>query len=496
MISYFLLRLLNLTSLPIFTDEAIYLRWSQIALQDPAWRFISLTDGKQPSYIWAVMIALQFISDPLLAGRVVSVAAGFFTLIGLWVLSYELFRSKKVAFAAGLLHVVYPFAQVHERLAIYDSLVAALYVWTLYFSVLLVRRVRLDIAYTLGVLIGAGFLTKSTNFVNLYLLPATLLLFDFSKKSLQRRFIQWVAYAILAAVISQAFYAILRLSPLFHMIEQKTSTFIYPFSVGFTLPFPFLWGNLEGLIHWLFDYLTVFYVALIIVGGLLLYKEYWREKLLLVIYFLLPFVGLAFVGKVLYPRFIFYMSVMLLPIAGLGLVYLWNYVYKTTRIFRGLKNRYEIIASVITLFFISYPLFISYTYAVDPINAPITKSDSNQYVNNWSAGWGVVEAVAFLQNEAADKKIFIGTQGTFGLQPFSMEMYLVDNKNVTIRGYWPIGDELPKELTDQAKKVATYLVIYQPPYSLTAPTTFPLQLVFEKKAGSSDHYFRLYRVLP
>src|SRR5438132_251717 len=90
LIALFLItRFITILSLPIFTDEAIYIRWSQIALQDSAWRFISLTDGKQPSYVWITMVLLKLIHDPLLAGRVTSVIAGFITMIGLYFLGRE-----------------------------------------------------------------------------------------------------------------------------------------------------------------------------------------------------------------------------------------------------------------------------------------------------------------------------------------------------------------------------------------------------------------------
>ena len=64
-------RLTKLTLIPIFTDEAIYLRWAQIALGDPRWRFISLIDGKQPLLIWLFLPFVKYISDPLVAGRIV-----------------------------------------------------------------------------------------------------------------------------------------------------------------------------------------------------------------------------------------------------------------------------------------------------------------------------------------------------------------------------------------------------------------------------------------
>src|ERR1700690_2464816 len=93
---YLITRLTNLTGLPIFTDEAIYIRWSQIGGNDPNWRFISLTDGKQPLFTWVVMVLLRLIRDPLVAGRMVSVCAGIGSLVGMGFLSWELFHSKRI----------------------------------------------------------------------------------------------------------------------------------------------------------------------------------------------------------------------------------------------------------------------------------------------------------------------------------------------------------------------------------------------------------------
>ena len=42
-----LLRFTNLNSLPIFADEAIYVRWSQVMRAEATLRFLPLSDGKQ-----------------------------------------------------------------------------------------------------------------------------------------------------------------------------------------------------------------------------------------------------------------------------------------------------------------------------------------------------------------------------------------------------------------------------------------------------------------
>src|SRR3989344_7532028 len=89
---YLLTRLTNLTQLPVFTDEAIYIRWSQIGAQDANWRFISLTDGKQPLFTWVIMALLRFVpADPLFVGRLASVLTGAASLVGMWFLALELF---------------------------------------------------------------------------------------------------------------------------------------------------------------------------------------------------------------------------------------------------------------------------------------------------------------------------------------------------------------------------------------------------------------------
>jgi hypothetical protein len=81
---YFFTRLQHLEAIPVFGDEAIYVRWSQIIKNEETLRFIPQTDGKQPLFMWLTSLSLRLVADPLVAGRLVSVLAGFFTLIGIF----------------------------------------------------------------------------------------------------------------------------------------------------------------------------------------------------------------------------------------------------------------------------------------------------------------------------------------------------------------------------------------------------------------------------
>lgn len=488
-VSYFLIRTASFLSMPIFTDEAIYLRWAQIALNDASWRFISLTDGKQPMFVWLAMVFMKFIEDPLVAGRLVSVFSGLFSLIGLWFLSFELFKNKKVSYLTTVLYVFYPFAHVYDRMALMDSMVGTFSVWALYFSILLIRKVRLDIAYSLGFVIGGGALTKSSNFFSMYLLPFVFILFNFSKNNFQKRFLKAILLSIFAVLIAQGMYLVLKLSPLFQMIETKNATFVYPFSEWINHPFTFFVGNIRGLKDWLFSYLGISYLVLIIVS-LLSYKQFLKEKLLLIIYFLLPFVALALFGMVIFPRFIYFMSLFLLPLAAFGLEEIIGFVNRT------LKNySYSFLVTVvITLIFTFYPGYTCYKLIVSPMEAAIASSDHNQYLDNWTAGWAINDTISFFNKEIEKGPIFIGTEGTFGLMPLSLELYLVDNKNVTIKGYWPVN-EFPEEAIAFSEKMPSYFIFYQPQHQEIS-SEFPIVKVYELEIGNSGYFYRIFKIVP
>lgn len=490
---YFFLRLINLSYLPIFTDEAIYTRWAQIALNDANWRFISLTDGKQPMFTWFAMVFMKLIDDPLVAGRVVSVVCGFFTLIGLWFLTLELFKNKKIAYLSALLYVCYPFAQVYDRMALQDSMVATFYVWATYFTVLLVRHIRLDIAYTLGVIIGGGILAKSTNFLSIYLLPFSLLLFDWKKeRKIHRLFRLGILFGV-SIMIAYAMYAILRLSPFFAMIDLKTATFVYPLSEWLQHPFMNVIGNWNGLSDWFMSYVKPTYLFLMFLS-FIFFKKYLKEKLFLLIYFAAPFILLVFFGRTIFPRYIFFMSIPLLSLAAVGLLGLIEWTKKRTVKYLS-KTSTFLMEGLIVILFISYSLFVSLQFAYAPTEASIARADSDQYVNSWPAGWGVKESVLFLENESKNKKIFVATEGTFGLMPASLELYLWKNKNIIVKGYWPFNEFLPQEALDYAKKMPSYFIFYQPEHAIISPN-YPLELIFQKKAGKSKNYYRVYKIVP
>jgi len=436
---YFSSRLINLTLIPIFTDEAIYIRWAQIALQDPVHRFISLEDGKQPLFIWLMLPALKWITDPLVAGRLVSVFSGGLTLTGLIAVSWKLF-GEKVSWITGFLYIISPFFLLYDRLALYDSLTTALMVWAVFLTVLMAESLRFDIALLLGMVIGAGFLTKSSAQFALILLPTTLLLFDWKVKERGKRLMKLFGLGIVVTLLSKGIELILRLAPLSHMIGLKNHAFIVTNQEFIAHPFERLAGNMGGLWSWIQSYVTYPLMGLFIIGIIYGLKKYRSKTAFLSLWFLVPFLALASFGKVLYPRYLLFMIAPLLPIIALGI----------SKISQWVSCRHLFICLFVYLSILLYPLYFSYTIIFNPLNSPLPKVDRFQFLDDWPSGYGINEVVDFIKLKAKDDKIFVGTEGTFGLTPAALNIYLKDNKNVEVKGYWPVDTSI-LELTEIAQ---------------------------------------------
>ena len=252
LILFFGLRLPSLTRIPVFVDEAIYIRWSQIMRSEPSLRFLPLSDGKQPLFMWATMPSLKIFSDPLVAGRMVSVIAGIMSLFGIAFLTFVLTQNFFLSSLASLVYAVLPFSVFFDRMALVDSLLSAFGLWSLGLGALLIKKTRLDLAMLLGFAIGFGQITKSPAiFFYLWQPFLFLALFDFRSKDVKKRLIKLVGAWVVALFISLAVYNILRLGTNFHLIGSRNQDYLFSWREVFAHPLNPLIGNLETTIFWL-----------------------------------------------------------------------------------------------------------------------------------------------------------------------------------------------------------------------------------------------------
>ena len=223
-----LTRTINLTRLPIFCDEAIYIRWSQIAWKEASLRFISLTDGKQPFQTWITIPFLKIFPDPLVAGRLPAALAGIALPFVLGALSFLLCpKSKKIPLLVFFLTIFCPYLLLYSRMALAEAWLTLFAAGAVFFSYLLAKTRRLDVALLAGGWLGLALLVKSQAWFFLLLFPLGILFvpIDFSKKNF-REARKFLGLFLVVFFIAYLIYNIQRLSPWMYMINQKNEVFV------------------------------------------------------------------------------------------------------------------------------------------------------------------------------------------------------------------------------------------------------------------------------
>lgn len=476
-------RLTNLTLIPIFTDEAIYLRWSQIMAHDASLRYLPLVDGKPPFFMWATATLLRVFSglDPLFVLRLVSVGAGLLALVAIFFASYQLFSSKKVSYLACLFYLLVPFTFFYDRFGLADCLLAMLGLWSLGLSVIVVRKLRLDAALLLGITIGFGLLTKSPALI-FYLFPFLLLPFRHFRQPKLSNLLKLGGLLLLVFFVSQVIFSVLRLFPLFHMIAQKNAEFSLSPREFLHQPFAYFLGNFPTLFVWELGYLTPLVFAMTVFGFVVGLIRKPKETLVLFGSFLALLFYLSFFNKSIFPRFLLTLTPTLLILTAYGTTEILKRIHKPLLIY------------TFCLILLAQPLYTDFKLLTDPPKAPIPDGDANQYMNRWPAGYGVNELRHYFTSESKKyPQITIATEGTFGLMPYALQIYQNEYPGVEVKDYWPLPETPPKSLLEAARSHPTYLVMYQ---EQSEPPLWHLELVAKYRQGTGNDFLRLFRVLP
>lgn len=464
------LRLFNLTILPVFVDEAIYIRWSQVMKAEPTLRFLPLSDGKQPLFMWLTIPFFKFFSDPLMAGRMVSVMSGLGTLLGLFLLSWKLFKSKKIALLTVLFYAIIPFVVFFNRMALADSLLAMFGVWILYLGVLLAEKQRLDLAIILGMVLGGAFLTKSPAIFFALLLPTTILFLPFKKRkelplqliakrsfdiSELRSVIKLVGLWLVVYFFAYAIYNSLRLGPNFHMIALRNKDYVFPISHFFTNPLDPFKFHLVEIWQWFGTLLTWPIFLLGIVGILWSLRKNLKLVLLLVTWVFFPLLVQAEFAKVFTARYLLFPVPFFLIFSALGLSYINTLIYDKLA---GWKR----IGQITLLIIILIPaLYFNFLLLTNPQKAPLPRREREGYLELWTAGFGLREVASYIVQESkSGQHIIVGTEGAFGTLPDGLQIYLNQVPGVTVIGTGQISfHQVPDSLKNAAKENKTYLVV-------------------------------------
>jgi 4-amino-4-deoxy-L-arabinose transferase-like glycosyltransferase len=475
---YFATRLINLDKWPIFSDEGIYIRWAKVAWQDASWRFISVTDGRQPLQTWGTIPFLKLFSpNDLIAGRMFSVTTGFAGVIGIFSMLYYLW-GKKAAFIGTLLYITSPYMLFYDRMALVDSAVNAGFIFILFLSIVLVQKRRLDVALMMGFAGGIALLAKSSS--RMFLAVAGLAPILLLTKKNNKKFSQSLNYFFLlsiAVAIALLFYNVQRLSPFFHYVEQKNTTFVMTFSEFLTTPFAYIKHNFYLIplyITWESGFLITIFS---IIGAYLLFKANRLLSLYILLFLVIPYISIGFFAKVLFGRYVLFMGSILVIFA--------------TYFFYKIENKKAFLYSYVGLL-LSMSVF-NYFLLFDPARASFPPVDRGQYVEGLTAVWGAEDLMNIVKESAKQRPTLVLAEGDFGLVADVLKVYEQNDDNIEIKGFWPLTETNLLENQKELETKNVYVVFSHRQYF---PTEWPIELVAKYGKPNSKDYLFLYRLLP
>lgn len=472
-------RIFRLTSLPIFTDEGIYIHWAKVAWHDASWRFISLTDGRQPLQTWLTIPFLKlFTTDLLMGGRMFGVFSGFIAFAGIVALLWYLY-GKRAALIGSFIYVLTPYFLFYDRMALVDSMVNAAFIWILFFSILLIRYRRLDISLVYGFVTGMFLLAKSS--VRLFIIPVIFAPILIWQKKDRKEFILAVINFVfllgIVGVLALLIYNIQRLSPYLHFAEAKNTTFIMTFSDLIHNPFEVLFTNLQSMPVYILQESGWLLGATGVTGLLLMTKKDWRMALYLLLWLIVPYSIIALVARVLFPRYIMAFATILV-------------IFSAQLFAHDLSKRFTLIAVVLLLISFTYP---NYTILANYQQLPFPEIDRGQYIEGGASGYGAKEIISYIRQTSVDKPAVIIAEGNFGMSGDVLDVFLQPTDKIGIDAVWPISEE---KIREKQKETIDHHVYVVTAYYDKMPTTWPTKMIrrYEKPGGKSG--LMLLEVLP
>jgi 4-amino-4-deoxy-L-arabinose transferase-like glycosyltransferase len=441
-----MLRIPALTLIPVFCDEAIYIHWAQKILQNFRLNaYIPLTDGKTPFFMWMAAPFQLIFSDPLFAGRMVSVLSGLAIVAGVIVLGKKYFNLRVGLIAALLLSVV-PFTVFFDRMALADSMLAAFSLWSLILALNLIEKFSLKNIVLLGLVLGGGMWVKTPGLFSFITLPLVLLTIKFKKVQVKEILIN-ISGLFFSSGIGWGIYNLLRFNKYFVNLTSRNQDYYFPLSRLLVTPLdPFI-GHAHDLADWLPKLLTWPVLILVAIGIVLVAYKRNRVSLVIFLWGLIPLIAMMLLLKTFTARYVLF---SIIPMIFLG-------AWATDFLYGLLPLKRKMVPLIATLILLLIPAFsFDYYLITDPQNAPLPREERHGYLEDWTAGYGLKEIATYLGEKSKNSEILVVTEGSFGTLPDGLQIYLGDNPNINI---WYSTSVLAPEVYDMAAFTPTYFIV-------------------------------------
>jgi len=413
---FLLTRLINITTLPMFNDEATYIDWSWRMVNLEGEFFHSVKHAKPPLFMWIVGLVRNVITNPLLAGRIVSVMFGGIGTLGLYKLSKLLFN-RKTATLASLFYITIPIFVFFDRQALMETSIAACGIWSFYFFIKTLNSKMHEFAIYLGITLGVGYLIKTSAVV--FALPI-FFFFVFEYVKHKDNFIKSNFFIVIFTFLTTT--SPLLFSKTFWSTLSDNSRYIFTLSELFKFPIQEWVRNIGIFLSITFVYLNPLTMILSIIAIYSLLRS--KEK---IYYYLIAFIFAGLFFNIFIDRVTIVRHIMpFLPLVLLLAAHQLNQVSKKNKILAlpltiGLLS----ISLTTTFLLISKPLTYFYT-----LNKLTKQSQKNDYVSNWSSGYGFSEVKKFIDSESRLSPIVVGVRLDAGTPENTVFAYYAGSKKV------------------------------------------------------------------
>ena len=431
-VAYAVTRLVNLGSLPMVSDEGTYITWGVRALHASApqdW-LASLEDGKQPLLAWLMPPFLAAIEDRLIAGRLVSAATGFANLGLVAALTKRLFGAR-AAVLAGLLYVAVPIALIHDRMALYDSLVTTAALASFLAAIAWAERPDQRRTLVLGLAMSAAVLTKLSAAFFVALVPIVA---GFHRPRSLRRW--WLLAQ--AFFLAGAAYSVLYLSPIVDNLAEGNFQ-RYSLTPGEILRFPLdLWlSNAAFIGAASLTYLGLPLAVASALGMAWLVARPTPDRIALALWVVVPLLAFAITAKVIYTRYLVFSFVCALP-AVAALVS---------------RARAPLLLTASLVVLLAPAARFDALLLGDPASAPWFDdrrwiTDRFQYVESNYAGYGLRQIVDTLLARSRERPIVVISRSATGMPRDGVTAYLLHRPRIDV-DLIPESDPVRRRLAEQ-----------------------------------------------
>lgn len=446
----FVFRVVNLVHLPVFYDEACYIRWAQ-QTHDRLDLSIGLK-AVSTLQIWILALFLDFSPSPLWIGRFVSVAAGVLTVAISYAIALQLYRSRRAAQLSALLYAVLPYALFHDRLAQNDGLLSFFLALVVYLSIRIFSlkntKQRLILAVWLVLVFGLALLTKRSGilFIGTPFLTG-LILHTWTNL---RHFWRWVIGVSMGLLLITLPITWIAASTSDQLAAQMTS--LDWGSLTSLLP-----ANVTELWDWFSSYFllpALLFLASSVVYSLMVHRR--RQDFFLLVVAFIPIVFFTILSTRWYPR---YLMPAIFPLAILmaGQITLLSAP-------RGRENK--LLIAFLTTIIVLPMLWFNLKLISDPIHTPLPQADRRQYIEGMPAGYGLPEAAAYLSQIAAQgQSIYVWRNSRNAPTRHGFPLYLPERSNIKLKRFSTLDKswaEVERDFDSSAQRHLTYVLLNLP----------------------------------